>query len=308
MKIFMTGGTGFFGKSLFRHCAQLKQNEIVILSYESDEFLVEFPWVLKDKRIKIIRGDIRNFEFPEADFDYIYHGATTSGRIIADNEISSVIINGTKRVLDFAKKNKRLSKLLYVSSGAVYGRDCSVNIKEDFPREPVDIYGSSKLEAEKLCLESGVPCSIARCFSFVGEYLPLGVHFAIGNFISDCLNHRPIVIEGDGTPIRSYLYASDLTDWLWTILTHGEPGCAYNVGSDHMVSMRELAEIVRSVAGNKNEVQVSLPPSGKPPQRYVPNISRARNKLGLEVKTTLEEAICKTLEYHQCRGDKNEAY
>ena len=298
-RILITGGTGFFGKSMFLHSPELKQNSLVILSRNPDQFTAEFPWVLANKRIKILRGDVRDFEFPDADFDYIYHGAATSSRIIPDEEMSSVLVDGTRHVLDFAKRNRQLSKLLYVSSGAVYGRKYNIPVKEDFLCEPVDVYGRSKLEAEKLCLESGVPCYIARCFAFVGEYLPLDAHFAIGNFIRDCLNDKPIIIKGDGTPMRSYLYAEDLAHWLWTIFIQGEPGYAYNVGSDSMVSISKLTETVRNVAGTRNEIQILSSPSGAPPQCYVPDISRAREELGLDVKISLEEAILRTLEYHR---------
>ena len=302
MRIFITGGTGFFGKSLLRHCAELNRNEVVILAHEAEEFISEFPWVLTDKRVRMLKGDVRNFEFPEANFDFIYHGATTSSRIISDNEMRSVVIDGTRHVLDFAKRNQQLSNLLYVSSGAVYGRKFNTPVKEDFPCNAMDVYGRSKLEAEKLCFESGVPCCIARCFAFVGEYLPLDGHFAIGNFIGNCLRNQPIVIKGDGTDVRSYLYAADLAHWLWTILLQGEQGLAYNVGSDQTISIGKLAEIVRQVAGTANEIQVKSPPSGGVPPSYTPDIERASSRLGLKVRTTLQEAILKTLEYHRMRS------
>lgn len=294
-RIFITGGTGFFGKSLIRHCRDLKENDIVILSPEPEKRIKDFPSLGTDKRIEFLRGDVRNFEFPDGDFDYIFHGATTSSKIIPDDELLSVVIDGTKHVLEFALRNTHLSNLLYVSSGAVYGNKYNVPMKEDFSCEPVNVYGRSKLEAERLCLDSGVPCSIARCFAFVGEYLPLNAHFAIGNFIRDCRNDQSIVIKGDGTPIRTYLYSGDLAHWLWTILLHGEPGRAYNVGSDREISIGELAETVRKVAGTSNEIQILLPPSGAPPQRYAPDISRVRRELGLEAETSLEEAIRLTL-------------
>ena len=297
-RIFITGGTGFFGKSLIRHCRELKENDIVILSREPEKLTKKFPPLRTDKRIGFLRGDVRDFEFPAGDFDYIFHGAATSGKIIPDDEMLSVVIDGTKHVLEFALRNTHLSNLLYVSSGAVYGNKYNIPMNEDFACEPVNVYGRSKFEAERLCLDSGVPCGIARCFAFVGEYLPLDAYFAIGNFIRDCLNDQSIVIKGDGMPIRTYLYSGDLTHWLWTLLLHGEPGRAYNVGSDREISIGKLAKTVRKVAGTSNEIQILSPLSGAPPQRYAPDISRVRHELGLEAETSLEEAIRLTLEYH----------
>ncbi len=298
----MTGGTGFFGKSLLRHCLDLKRNALVLLSREPRKLVEEFPSLAVDKNIELLRGDVRDFEYPEGDFDYIIHGAATSCRIIPDEEMRSVVMGGTKHVLEFAKCNKRLSNFLFISSGAVYGNKNNVPLSEDFPCEPENVYGRSKLEAERLCLAAGIPCSIARCFAFIGEYLPLDVHFAVGNFIRDCLNDKAIVIQGDGTPLRTYMYAGDLARWLWSILLRGKNGRAYNVGSDRMISIGELARTVQKVSGTQNQIRISLPPSGRPPQCYAPDIGRARRELGLEVETSLEDAIRLTLGYHQRGG------
>ena len=297
-RIFLTGGTGFFGKSLLAHCRELRNCELVILSRNPEKLIGEIPGLKQDKRIKFMQGDIRDFELDNENFDYIFHGAATSGTVVSDDETRSVIIDGTKHIIDFATSSG-VKKILYVSSGAVYGNNNTTAVSEDFPCEPVNIYGSAKLEAEKLCLESGLPCCIARCFAFVGEYLPLDAHFAIGNFIRDCLDNRPIVIKGDGSPLRSYLYAGDLAQWLWTILLNGKNGEAYNVGSDFSVSIAELASIVRTVAGTDNEIQILSPPSGTRPQCYVPDISKASRELGLEVETALEDAIRKTIDFYK---------
>ncbi len=297
-RIFITGGTGFFGKSLIHHCSELRDNVVVFLSRDPDKFLKEFPSLRKNRRVSFLRGDVRDFKFPKGDFDYIFHGAATSGKIIPDDEMRSVVIDGTKRVLEFALGNIHLRKILYISSGAVYGNKHKFLPNEDSICEPINVYGISKLEAEKLCLDSQVPCSIARCFAFVGEYLPLDEHFAIGNFIRDCLNDKSIIIKGDGTPTRTYLYSGDLAHWIWTILLTGKSGRIYNVGSNHEISIGDLAKTIQKVSGKNREIQILSPPSGAPPQLYGPDISRITQELGLKVEMPLENAIQITLEHH----------
>lgn len=301
-RIFITGGTGFFGKSLIRHCRELKENDMVILSRDPEQRIKQFPDLGRDHRIEFLQGDVRDFEFPEGDFDYIFHGATTSGTIIADDEMRSVVVDGTRHVLEFARRNQRLSNLLYISSGAVYGDQYNAPMPEELHCEPVNVYGRSKYKAEHLCREAGIPFSIARCFAFVGEYLPLSAHFAVGNFIGDCLAERPILIKGDGSPVRTYLYSGDLAHWLWTILLNGGNRRAYNVGSDRTISIAKLAATTRKVAGTHNDIRILTPPGTGPPHCYAPDISRARRELGLEVETPLETAIRLTLEYHGGKG------
>ena len=137
---------------------------------------------------------------------------------------------------------------------------------------------------------------IARCFAFVGPHLNRQIHYAIGNFIQDCLEGLPININGDGTPLRSYLYADDLVEWLLAILQRGEPGRPYNVGSDHALSILELAERVRRVLGTRNEIIVKgKAEPGVKPSVYVPEIGRAQGELELSVSVSLDEAIRRTV-------------
>ena len=204
--------------------------------------------------------------------------------------MTSVILDGTKHVAEFAKV-AGCRKVLFTSSGAVYGPRTAPASEEDDCR-PFTAYGKGKLEAEKILIESGLEAKIARCFAFVGPHLNRNIQYAIGNFIQNCLDGNSIVINGDGTPLRSYLYADDLVEWLFAILERGENGRPYNVGSDCAVSIRELAEIVRNALGSKSEIIVKgTPKADEKPLVYVPLIERARSELGLEVKVSLEDAI-----------------
>ena len=296
--IFLTGGTGFFGKSIL---SMLKRGfggdlALTILSRDPAKFLADNPGFDGLPKVKFISGDVRDFPFPEQTFDRIIHAAAPA-TLMPPGVERDIILNGTRRVLDFAERC-HAGRILFVSSGAVYGPQPPEleGIPEDFPCRPVTEYGIAKLEAERMCLDTGIDCVIARCFAFTGPYLNRNIHFAIGNFIRDCLAHRDIEIKGDGTPFRSYLYADDLVRWLFKILFDGQPGRPYNVGSDRAVSIRELAETVRRALHSDSRIIVrGTPVPGRPPMRYVPDITRIRRELDAEIETGLEEAIRKSV-------------
>jgi dTDP-glucose 4,6-dehydratase/UDP-glucose 4-epimerase len=165
--------------------------------------------------------------------------------------------------------------------------------------------GQAKRTAEFLCAYyAHAHClnySVARCFSFVGPFLPLDIHYAIGNFIGQTLFESEIAVKGDGSPVRSYLYMADLVVWLLTLLLKGRNGQIYNVGSDQAVSIRDLARLVRDVVSPHKPVRVlgqsNASVGNAVRNRYVPDIARARRELGLEVWTPLSDAIYLTAQH-----------
>lgn len=296
-RIFITGGTGFFGKSMLdyrlRH-PEFADDEWTILSRNPAAFIKRYPTLAKQPGVKFREGDVRTFDFGSDKYDAVIHAATEAVKTISDEEMTSVIVSGTQHVIDFAKACGA-RKLMLTSSGAVYGPQISP-VTEDAPCNPVTAYGKGKLLAEELCVNSGIHTLLPRCFAFVGPYLNRGIHFAIGNFIQNCLDGVPIVIKGDGTPYRSYLYADDLVEWLFTILERGESGRPYNVGSGEALPIAALAEVVRTAMGKSNPIEVLGAPTGLPPSVYVPVVLRAERDLGLRVKVALDEAIRKSVQ------------
>jgi nucleoside-diphosphate-sugar epimerase len=312
--LFLTGGTGFFGRWLvesFLHFNKALGLEarLTILSRDPESFLSSAVHLVSD-RMSFAQGDIRDFTFPDCNFTHIIHAATDASDKLNSGDplkMFDVIVNGTRHVLDFATQSGT-ERMLFVSSGAVYGPQPPevTNTTEEMvfgfaPNVPENAYAEGKRAAEFLCSVFARNCNIkipiARCFAFVGPHLPLDAHFAIGNFINDRTHHRAIRVEGDGTPLRSYLYASDMAAWLWTILLKGDSGRAYNVGSDEAISIRDLAIKIAIPAGL--EVSIGSPNNlSKSRNQYVPSIHRTVEELGCKVSVPLDQAISRTIEFN----------
>lgn len=314
-KILLTGSTGFFGKWLLECFSYINQKlslnaEIYALSRNPDSFLQQYPFYADMPGIHFLQGDIIDFSYPDEGFHYIIHAATDAdAKLNSENPLlmMDTITTGTRRILDFARKQP-VESFLLTSSGAVYGKQPAdveqVHEEESYPvdiNNPASAYAEGKRIAELYCStyyhQFDLPVKIARCFAYVGPYLPLDKHFAIGNFILNGLQQQDIIIKGDGTPYRSYQYAADLAIWLWTILLTGQNNVPYNVGSDESVSIKETAEAVASQFDGI-QVQVLGVPSGMPVQRYVPAVSRA-TELGLKDNISLADAIKRTIQFYQ---------
>lgn len=316
--LFITGGTGFFGCWLLESFAWANDKlglnaSALVLTRNYDAFQKTAPHLAANPAIKFHIGDVRNFDFPKGKFSHIIHAASASavGKFMNEDPTLrfDTIVNGTRHTLDFAVKCHAM-KFLYTSSGNVYGKQPSSmrHIPEDYsgapaPDDPNAALGVGKRAAEFLCMSYSkkydIETKIARCFSFVGPYLPLDIHYAIGNFIRDALNGDPIQVNGDGTPYRSYLYAADLAIWLWTILFRGESCCAYNVGSEEDMTIAELANAVAQSFQKPVEVRIAkLPKPNSPPDRYVPSTKRAQKNLGVRQIVDLRTAIKRTIMQH----------
>lgn len=312
--IFVTGGTGFFGKWLLESFIYINEKlelnaKITILSRSPEKFLTANPFYSRYSNcINFIKGDVLNFDYDINDqFDYIIHGATAASDTLNKESpllMMDTIIIGTAKILNFANKQK-LKGFLFISSGAIYGKQPEnvQHIKESDSFK-IDIndsnsaYAEGKRVAELYCsiyaTKYNVPIKIARCFAFVGPYLPLDTHFAIGNFINNFINNENIIVKGDGTPLRSYLYSSDLTIWLWKILAEGGTNSVYNVGSNESISIAGLAKKVLDNNSESLKVIISHTNSQNELLQYVPSIDKAIIDLGLSVNIDLDTAIKKT--------------
>jgi dTDP-glucose 4,6-dehydratase len=316
-RIFITGGTGFIGTWLLESLARANDKlgfgmQALVLTRNVEAFAGKAPHLGHRKDIRFQVGDVKNFKFSNRKFSHVIHAATEASAK-ANNEqpleMLNTVVEGTKRVLDFSLQCGA-KQFLLTSTGAVLGRQPVdlTRMPEDYPggpniSDPTSVTYEGKRLCELLCAiysrQRGFEVKIARIFALVGPYLQLNLHYAMGNFIRDAMAGQPIKINGDGTPYRSYLYAADLTIWLWTILVRGANNRPYNVGSRTPLSIAEVAQTVSRVLPGRVPVEISQKPvPGQSASRYIPETARAQDELGLREWTSLEDGIRRTAKWY----------
>jgi len=314
--ILITGGTGFFGKWFLELIFYANKNYntnilTTLITRNKTKFFLENPHYENNKFLKIIQNDILDLKKINDKFDFLLHMAATSATETFNGETDDKKINtlsdGAKNIMEIAIENN-ISKILFTSSGVVYGsssKDMKVESDEgsSLDLEKRNGLAKGKILAEDiisdLSLKNNINYKIARCFSFVGPYLPLDIHYAIGNFINDAVFKDKILINGNGSPYRSYLYISDTLIWLIKLLVGNEEGI-FNVGSERRIQIIELANMVRDIIAPSKKVIIQekvIHEGNFKRDVYLPNTEKIRNALGVQEWTSLEESINKTARF-----------
>lgn len=306
------GGTGFFGKSILDAfgrglLAPWGIERVVAASRRPETLRRDHPELI-GPGVELATLDITSgATLPRV--DYVIHAAnTTDARAYAadPSRERATILAAAERFVARAVADCPDAAVVYTSSGAVYGQQSTgvAALEEDAPLAGVEglvaykrDYAEAKRHAEETIArygrERGARVAIARCFAFVGPYLPRDQHFAVGNFLADGIAGRPVVVNARHPVFRSYMHADDLVRWLLTIADAAVPACpVYNVGSDEGVDMADLAARVAARYG----VPVQLPERADVPvDRYVPSIARAGRDLGLKLNFDLDRALDATV-------------
>lgn len=305
------GGSGFFGKSMldaYKRGLLCNQciDQITIVSRHATDLRILHP-ELMDPSVHLVNADLSSCEtLPSADFVVHAAASTDAARYaLYPEEERNNLLKGTGHFCKIARSCLQKSKILFVSSGAVYGdypHDLEY-ITEEYPMLTGDrvlsdkrIYTLAKRECEGLIQSlgtDGFDVSIARCFAFVGKYLPRDQHFAIGNFIRDGLNRKPIQVKATSSVFRSYMHGDDLSQWLMKIVLASSPSApVFNVGSDEAISIQDLGCKLALFFG----VEASLAPiNSENINRYVPSIDKAKSQLGLKLSKNLDQSIKDTI-------------
>ena len=292
-KLLILGGSGFVGRSIVdyginKNLIKNKINKIYILSRS-----VKFSQN-KKKHISITyinKNMLDVNKLPQV--DYIIYCLKNS-----NIKISNSYFNQFLKIL---KNFKKKPKILFTSSGAVYGKN--INKRKDIEHKKIDnilidkFVGYKKRYAkEKLFLEEkfkdlakkNYKVSIARCYTFIGKNI-IHYNYAISDLINAANNKSKIILNSHIDVFRSYMHSDDLSNWLITILKNSNTKCPiYNVGSDKIINLKSLTKKIGIMTNKKILFKIK---KSKKFDYYIPSINKAKKELKLKISINLDNAL-----------------
>lgn len=301
MRFLITGGAGFLGTALANRLVQDGHQVRVI-----DDLSAGDPSRL-DERVLFTRGSVT--DRPKLwtllhDVDCVYHLAArvlVSESILYPREYNEVNVGGTVSVME-AMRDAGVRRVVFTSSGAVYGEQAHQPVREDFLPNPQSPYAVSKLAAEYYVRTIGalwgIETVILRIFNAYGpgQNLPPSHPPVVPRFLSQALRGGSLVIFGGGGQTRDFVYVDDVVEALVAAATATDVDRRIiNIGSGRATSINDLARLVARVVGEEVEVLHSPAESGGVSQLCA-DITAARRMLGYEPKIDLEQGLRLTIE------------
>ena len=264
-RYFITGGTGLIGKSLVKKLA--KEGESLTLLVRNKEKALSLFGDLP--QVELLVGDILNFEEPDGEFDYVIHGAAdTSSRHFVEmpTEIISNSLDGTKKVLELARK-KKVKAFVFLSSMEVYGTPSTDEPIDELHSTNLNTmsvrsgYPESKRMCENLCAayysQFQVPAKVIRLTQTFGEGVNYNDSRVFAEFARCIIEKRDIVLHSKGETKRSYLAVSDAVEAILTVLKKGNPGEAYNAANESTYcSILEMANLAAGLCETPIRVRI----------------------------------------------------
>lgn len=310
MNVLVTGGAGFIGSHLVDRLIADGHSVIVIDNCVTGrvENLARHEG---NPRLTFLRGSILNETLVAAtcrEVDLIFHLAAAVGvGHIVNDPLWAIVTNtrGTEIVLKRAFENR--VRVVFASSSEIYGQSDAVPFAEDGPRVlgPTTIhrwaYSTSKALDEHLCwayADKGLPVSAVRYFNIYGPRMdPAGYGSVIARFVTQALAGEPLTLHGDGDQTRCFTYVAEAVEATWRAGTMDAAlGEAFNVGHSREVSIRELADEVRTLTGSTSPVTLmpyadAYGAGFADTRRRVPDVRKAQERLGFRAVVDLAEGL-----------------
>lgn len=303
--ILITGATGLIGKLCDKSILKSGVNANVIALVRNPEKAEKI--FKSDENLEFLVQDINTPINLEKEVDYIIHTASvTSSADFIEKPVETILtaIDGTKNVLEFAKKQNHLIGMIYLSSLEVYGTQNKENIKEnDYGYidilNPRSSYSESKKLVETLCISYGkeynIPVKIARLSQTFGAGVEKTDNRVFAQFCKSVINKENIVLHTKGETKRNYCYTTDAVRGIFTILTKGENHQAYNVANKN--TYISIAEMAKSLETENTKVVFDIDGKNRgfnPTVKICLNTEKLEN-LGWDAKINLPQMFERTI-------------
>ena len=299
----VTGGAGFIGSNLVR--GLLERGDAVRVL---DNFSTGSRGNLEGLDVEVIEGELRSYERVHnavRGVDVVYHlGALGSvPRSVQDPLTSSAVnIEGTLNVL-LAARDEGVRRVIYSSSSSVYGTRRDLPVTEQTPPDPISPYGVAKLAAERYCVSFSrvytLETVVLRFFNVFGpRQSPVSQYAAVVPlFVTAIGQGEPITVEGDGEQSRDFTYVSNVVDAsIRAADAEGASGRIFNVSSGSPATVNQLADAIGRTVGKPVQRRHAPPRTGDIRDSWA-DIGAARDALGYEPRTDLDEGLRLTVEY-----------
>jgi len=301
MRFLITGAAGFIGSHLANRLAREGHTVCGL-----DDLSTGDPASLSED-IHFTRGDIN--DRPKLwtllqEVDCVYHLAArvvVPESVLYPREYNTVNVGGTVTLME-AMRDVGVRRVVFISSGAIYGDQLVQPVNERMAPNPRSPYAVSKLAAEYYIRTIGelwgIETVCLRVFNAYGprQHLPPVHGPVIPNFLKQATQNGTLVISGDGNQTRDYVYVDDVVDAMVAAATAPEINQQIiNIGSGRDTSVRELVHLVLEVTGGNPEMVYS-PRNERGPARMCADISLAREKLGYQPQVSLRQGLFFTLE------------
>ncbi len=301
MQFLITGAAGFLGSALSNRLAREGHNVRGL-----DDLSTGDPGVLSPE-IHFTRGDIN--DRPKLwtllqDVDCVYHLAArvlVSESVLYPREYNHVNVGGTVTLME-AMRDVGARRVVFISSGAVYGEQAEQPVREDVQPNPQSPYAVSKLSAEYYIRTigqlSGIETVCLRVFNAYGpgQHLPPAHAPVIPNFLKHAVSNGTLVVHGEGNQTRDYVYVDDVVNAMTAAATASKVDRQIiNVGSGVETSVHQLVQMVIETTGNKPQV-VYNQRDDRGPDRLCADLTTARDLLGYQPLISLEKGLRLTLE------------
>ncbi len=304
MRVTLLGGAGFIGTNLVIRLSG-KGYDIRLVDTEEEYFRH-----IKDMGLRNVQLSRASFD-EHADFDdmvretdVVYHlisttAPTTSNQQIPEELTSNVVMSASLLEACVRQKVKRV--VFLSSGGTVYGKEDRCPLKEEMPTNPISSYGIQKIAIEKLLYLYhylyGLDYRVIRLSNPYGPYQrPNGILGAVTTFTYKALKNEDIVIYGDGSVIRDFLYIDDAVNGILNIAEGEGQYKIYNLGSGKGISIRQIVDVIGEALGVGLSVKYTPKRKADVPVNIL-DITRYESEYGALHPMSLKEGILRTADF-----------